>query len=70
MQKQGQTASYHDDAEADPEHDVDLFLAQEQPADLSEGRGDRDAGGDENVAHLEGNEEQDDGEKIEKEFHG
>ena len=57
-----------DDQEARPLHVRDLASAREHVADLHRRRGDGDPGRDEDVAELEGDEEEDDREKVEEEL--
>ena len=62
-------AKKHDDRQADPLHGLDLAVAQPQVGDLHHRGGDRHAGGDIDARELEGREEQDDGEKVDQQFH-
>ncbi|MGF6479269.1 hypothetical protein QFZ91_001432 [Paraburkholderia sp. JPY419] len=69
VQYERRTAEYHDDAEAHPQHRVDLAVAERHPRDLHQRGDDRHCRRRENAPDLEGDEEQDDREQIEQEFH-
>ena len=69
MQHQRQAAEDGDDRKTGPEHAVDLATTEPYPADLREGRGNGDAGGDKDAEKLESGKKQDDGKQVEQEFH-
>ena len=70
LQHQRRAAEDDDDREAHPQHRSTLRSQQLSHADLHDRRADRDRRGDVDVGDLEGDEEQDDREEVEKEFHG
>ena len=69
MEKQRHPAEDGNDHQAYPEHGVDLAVPKPDPGDLGEGRSDGDARGDVDSGELEGREEENDGEQVEKKFH-